>query len=105
MAVTQKTFPIKKMAVEGDQLDGEDNVEYLHWVSKGATVGDDLLVQDDDGNTVWEEVADVVNFSRIHVIKHKINKLKVTTMDSGTLYVITANLGPESVSKVKVQYS
>ena len=88
MAVTQKTYPIIKMATEADQLDDVKDVNYLHWVSKGATVGDDLLVVDDDDNVVWEDVADVVNFSRIHIIKHPINKLKITTMDSGTLYVI-----------------
>ena len=88
MAVTQKTYPIIKMATEADQLDGVEDINYLHWVSKGATAGDDLLVVDDDDNVVWEEVADGVNYSKIHIIKHPVNKLKITTMDSGTLYVI-----------------
>jgi len=66
------------------------DVEYLHWVSKGATVGDDLLVSDGAGNVIWEDVADVINFSRIHVLKHPVNDLTVTVMDSGTLYVIKA---------------
>ncbi len=89
MAVTQETYPIIKMATEADQLAGIEDIDYLHWVSKGATEGDDLLVVDDDDNVVWEDVAEIVNCSKIHIIKHPINKLKITTMGSGTLYVIT----------------
>ena len=93
MAVTQYTTPVIKMAAQGDAMsdvlaDPIVDVNYLHWVSKGATAGDDLLVKDTDGNTIWEEVADGAYFSKLHVIKHPINDLTVTTMDSGTLYVV-----------------
>lgn len=88
MAVTQEDYPIIKMSAQGDQLAGVEDVNYLHWISKGAIAGDDLLAVDDDDNVVWEEVADGANYSKIHITKHPINKLKVTTMDSGTLYVI-----------------
>jgi len=88
MAVTQETYPVIKMAAEADALSGVVDVDYLHWVSKGATVGDVLLVADDDDNVVWEEVAEIVNCSKTHIIRHPINGLKLTTMDSGTLYVI-----------------
>ncbi len=89
MSVTQETYPIIKMTAAADQLAAVRDVNFLHWISKGATEGDDLLVVDDDDNVVWEEVADVVNFSKVHIIKQHINKLKITTMSSGTLYVIT----------------
>ena len=89
MAVTQEAYPIIKMTAAADQLTGVEDVNYLHWISKGATEGDDLLVVDDDDNVVWEDVADIVNCSKLHIIKHRINKLKITTMTTGTLYVIT----------------
>ena len=88
MAITQEDKPIIKMTAGADQLDNVEDVNYLHWVSKLASAGDDLLVADDDDNVIWEEVADGANFSKIHIIKHPVNKLKITTMDSGTLYVV-----------------
>ena len=87
-AVTQETYPIIKMPTQGNQLNNTEDINYLHWVSKLAVAGDDLLVADDDDNVIWEEVADGANFSKIHIIKHPVNKLKITTMDSGTLYVV-----------------
>ncbi len=88
MAVTQENMPVVKMTGAADALTGAVDVNYLHWVSKGATAGDDLLVQDADDNTIWEDVADGAYFSKQFVLKHPVNGLKVTTLDSGTLYVI-----------------
>lgn len=92
MAVTQLDTPVIKMAAESDALTGlVVDVNYLHWVSKGAIAGDDLLVSDVNGDIIWEEVADGANYSKLFVLKHPVNGLVVTTMDSGTLYVIKAS--------------
>jgi len=96
MAITQGSTPVIKITAAGVVDDtvvpaGITEVNYLHWVSKGAVADDDLLVSDGDGNTLWEEVADGARFSKLHVIKHPIKDLTVTTIDSGTLYVIKQN--------------
>ena len=96
MGVTQENTPVIKCAAAADVINstyvpgGIVDVEYMHWVSKGATVGDDLLVSDGAGNVLWEDVADVVNVSKLHVLKHPVKDLTVTTMTTGTLYVIKA---------------
>ncbi len=96
MAKTQLSKPVIKMTAAGDQLPGEERIAYLHWISKGATVGDDLLVVDGDGDTIWEDVAIEANSSKVHIINNRINKLKIETMtgDRGTLYVIKAPAYP-----------
>ncbi len=88
MANTQTDTPVIKMTAASIPLIDETDVNYFHWISKGATVGDDLLVVDGDGNTLWEEVADVVNLSKMFVIKNKVKGLTISVIDSGTLYVI-----------------
>lgn len=88
MAVTQEAFPIIKMATEGDQLTGVVSVNFLHWYSPDADAGDLLVVVDADDNEVWLDVADGLYTSKRHVLKHPINGLKVSKLDSGTLYVI-----------------
>ena len=95
MAVTQETTPVVKMAAEGDAMsdvlaDPIVDVEYMQWFSKGAIAGDDLLVSDGAGNEIWAEVADGANFSKLHILKHPVNDLTVTVMDSGALFVIKA---------------
>lgn len=93
MAVTQYTTPVIKMAAQGDAIsdvlaDPIVPVNYAMWVSKGATAGDDLLISDGDGNTIIEDVADGAYFSKIYVLKHPFNDVVVTTMDSGTFYLV-----------------
>ena len=90
MAITQAGKNIIKMTAANDALTENIDILFLHWYSKGASAGDDLLVVDADGDTVWQEVADGSNFSRIFPIKNRINKLKVSTIDTGTLYVVRA---------------
>ena len=96
MPVTQANSPVIKCSIATDVINstyvpgGIVDVEYMHWVSKGATVGDDLLISNGAGEVLWEDVADIVNVSKLHVLKHPVNDLTVTTMDSGTLYVIKA---------------
>lgn len=90
MAVTQRGKPIVKMTEVNDELEGKERVNYLHWISKAAEAGDDLLVVDEDGDTIWEEAADGLYSSRIHLIGNIIRGLKISVMSSGTLYVIKA---------------
>ncbi|MCU0521330.1 MAG: hypothetical protein MUF84_11640 [Anaerolineae bacterium] len=88
MAVTQEAFPVIKMTAEADELSDIVSVNFLHWYSPDADAGDLLLVVDTDDNEVWADVADGLYTSKRHVLKHPINKLKISKMDSGTLYVI-----------------
>ena len=95
MAVTQETTPVVKMAAQGDAMsdvlaDPIVDVNYLLWISKAATAGDDLLVSDGAGNEIWPDIADGANYTKLFVLKHPIKDLTVTTMDSGALYVIKA---------------
>jgi len=94
MPVTQASTPVIKCSAETDVIDstkvpgGITDVNYCMWVSKDAIAGDDLLVSDGDGNTLIEDVADGAYFSKIYVLKHPIKDLTITTMDSGTFYVV-----------------
>ena len=94
MAVTQGSFPVIKCSAQADVIDSDSvpggivNVNYAMWVSKGATAGDDLLVKDGDGNTIIEDVADGAYFSKIYVLKHPFADITITTMDSGTFYIV-----------------
>ena len=95
MGVTQETTPVIKMAAEGDAIsdvlaDPIVDVAFLLWVSKTAIAGDDLLVSDGAGNEIWPDVADGANYTKLFVLKHPVNDLTVTTMDSGALFVIKA---------------
>jgi hypothetical protein len=90
MAVTQEYFFNIKMTAAGDQLKNDVDVNYLQLIAKGAIAGDDFLVEDGDGNVIWEEVADGANFSKQFVVKHRVKNLKLVTLDTAgaKLYVI-----------------
>lgn len=90
MPTTQLTKPVVKMTEAGSshKIVGRFPYAFLHWVSKTATAGDDLLVVDADGHTVWEEVADGANYSKQFALKMKITDLEISVIDSGTLYAI-----------------
>ncbi len=89
MAVTQRYTPFIKMTAADDQIDGYVDIEYLHLVAKAAIAGDDFEFQDGFGNTIWKEVADGANFSKIHVVKHRVWGFKIVTLDTAgaELYV------------------
>jgi len=68
MAVTQASTPVIKCSAQADVIDdtkvpnGIVDVNYAYWKSKTASAGDDLLISDGDGNTLFEDVADGANF-------------------------------------------
>jgi len=88
MAISQEDKAIIKMTSAGDAITGHAFVLSLYWVSKSAVAGDDLLVSDEDGDTIWEAVADGTNFSQVFPVLRRIKGLTLTTRDSGTLYVV-----------------
>lgn len=83
--------PVVKMTAASDAITGNVAVNFLYWVSKGATVGDDLLITDSADVAIWEAVADATNFAMIFPVKNAFSGVKVGTIDSGSLYVVKAN--------------
>jgi hypothetical protein len=92
MAVTPAggQFGVVKLAAVSDTLSGTIYCNFLYWVSKAASAGDDLLVKDSDGNILWEDSADGANYSAYCPLKMKIDGINAYTLDSGSLYVYKA---------------
>jgi len=101
MAVSDTTKAVIQMTAAADKITGRKFYTALHWVSKSAIAGDDLLVVDGDGDTVWEEVSDGSNFSKLFPINNYVTDLTLQTRDSGTLYAIQG----QSVKNVKIDYT
>jgi len=59
----------------------------LRWVSKTASAGDDVEVQDAAGHTIWKSVASGVNYVEADVTVRHIFGIKVPVLDSGELFV------------------
>lgn len=62
----------------------------LRWVSKSATAGDDISLEDKSGEKVWESVATGSNYVEAQdfgVNGQNFNGLELAVLDSGTLYV------------------
>jgi hypothetical protein len=88
MATTQLTKPVVKLTAGTNKIEGTFPYAFLHWISKSAVAGDDLLVVDADGDTVWEEVADGANYSKQFALKMPVEDLEISVIDSGNLYAI-----------------
>jgi len=92
MAITQSTKPYILMTALNDTLSTRVNVNYLYWYSKEATAGDDIKIVDGDGDIVWEDVADGSNYTKLFPVKSQITGLKIATLDSGKLFVLTSGV-------------
>jgi len=66
----------------------------VRWVSKSASAGDDIDVQDGNGKSVWVSVATGANYvEETHFdpdARVIFEGLTVPTLDSGTLYIYVA---------------
>ena len=92
MAVTYDTLQrIYAFSSATDALAGKQRVERLYWISKGCTVGDDLLVVDTASNVLWAPVADDTNINLAFVINGPVEGIRLKTHDSGTLYIVLAS--------------
>jgi len=87
MAVGTLSGSVITLLAAADTYAGNPCIEFFHWV--GATAGDDLLVKDTGGHTLWASTCDVTDkdqnspkFDNLIV-----RGLVVTTMGSGILYV------------------
>ncbi len=59
----------------------------IRWVG-GTTAGHKVVIQDPDSNNIWEAVATGANFTAFdNVNRSWPYGFKVTTLDSGTLYL------------------
>ena len=61
-------------------------IKYIRWVG-ATTAGHSLVVNDTNGDMIFESVADGANFIDVHPIFEIIDGVVVATMQSGTLYV------------------
>ena len=58
----------------------------VRWVSKGATVGDQCILKDNNGEVLFESVAVYVNWQDSFDL-NRLVVITVTTLSSGTLYL------------------
>jgi hypothetical protein len=91
MAVTDHGGGLYEMNAAADTLGATTTlyIDWIEWISKGATAGDDLLVQDGDGNTIQPGVADGANFHQIYPVKQVYTDITLATIDSGSILVKT----------------
>jgi len=62
-------------------------VHTFRWVSKTASAGDDLLVVDNNGDTILASVATGANYVEAHDIGARFCGINITAIDSGKLYI------------------
>jgi len=77
---------VKRSVTEGDVLSGITQVSTIEWVG-ATTAGHQCVLTDENGDNVWESVADGQYFKDVHAHFDWVRDLTVTTLDSGTLYV------------------
>ena len=88
MAVTGAGNGIYKMTAGADAVTGRLNVSYIRWVG-GTTAGHSCVLDDSNGNVIFEGEADGANYTDIMPVFRWINGITVDTLDSGTVYVYT----------------
>ena len=59
----------------------------IRWVSKSATSGDDVEIQDAEGHVVWKSVANAANYVEADTLTRSIYGLQVPVLDSGELFL------------------
>ena len=79
-----------KMDTVGDELTGDQPVQFIYWYAKGATVGDDLLITDSADNTIYADAATETNYTRIFPVNRRVLGVKIATIDQGYIIVILA---------------
>lgn len=61
-------------------------IKRVRWVAVGATAGHRCILDDENGNVIWESTAGIVNF----VDSFELNRtaqITVDTLGSGTVYL------------------
>lgn len=96
MAVTNHGGGLYSMTAAADVIEATLFIDWIEWISKSATAGDDLLIEDGSGNTIQPGVADGANFHQIYPVKGVYTDITVDTIDSGTVYVKT-KLHPDNI--------
>ncbi len=86
MAVTGLKKGRVKMSGATDSFPDVVFVKYVRWVG-ATTAGHSLVINDSDGNMVWESEADGANFIDVHPIFDIVDGITVATMQSGDFYV------------------
>ena len=61
-------------------------IKKVRWVAKGATLGDQCVLKDNNGEILWESVATYVNWTDSSDL-NRLVAVTVATLSSGTLYL------------------
>lgn len=85
MATTNNGYLVKCTAAS-DEVTGQFRVTTIRWVN-GSTADHQCIVTDSDDNVVFDSVADGPNFIDIHPIFRQMNGIKISTLDSGNVFV------------------
>ena len=70
--------------------DEKVRVKALRWYSKSASAGDDISIEDKNGEKVWESVATGSNYVEVHdfgPVGYDFEGFELAVIDSGALYV------------------
>ncbi len=86
MAVTGLSKGRLKVTSAEVAFTGHKFVTYIRWIG-ATTAGHSLVVNDADGDMVWESEADGANFIDVHPIFDIIDGITVATMQSGDFYI------------------
>lgn len=62
-------------------------VKSIRWYAKGASAGEDVQVEDNNGEIIFISVATGANYTEAELIEEDFDGLEVAVIDSGTLYV------------------
>lgn len=65
----------------------EIKVQAFRWVSPTAVAGNQCIVQDKNGISIWESVASGANYEDVDHIEFSFFGLIVPTLSSGKLYI------------------
>lgn len=73
-------------SAQGDSITGVWHITYMRWTG-ASTAGHLLVVNDGDGDLIWDSEADGADFLDIHPLFEDRKGINVATMDSGHLLV------------------
>lgn len=86
MAVTGLGKRRVKMTAQGDSIPGRWKVRTFRWLG-ATTAGHVLVVNDTNGNLIWESESDGPNFNDLHPLYDWVDGIVVQTMPSGRILV------------------
>ena len=62
-------------------------VKSLRWYAKAASAGDDIQVEDNNGEIIWISVASGANYTEAELLESDCDGFELAVIDAGILYV------------------